>query len=115
MPATGGRAYNSIMKTYFETELRAKLTDMGAAKLPASVYGALVSDITADLQVALKKSLQRRTSPRALARVFAECLTGQWARDSKGNAVPFGKLQSVSPKDETLLLICTDKADKLSS
>lgn len=100
------------MKLNFETELRSKLNELGASKLPASVYGALITDISADMQLALKKSLSKRTKARALARVFAECVSGQWARDSKGHAVPFGQLHSGQSQIETSVLIGTNNTSQ---
>ena len=101
--------YNVNMRTTFETELRDKLNGMGAGKLPQSVYGALVSVISADIQVALTKSLNKRTSPKALARLFTECVTGKRAKDSKGDAIPFGQLRSDHSENETETLIGAHK------
>jgi hypothetical protein len=93
------------MRTFFETELRDKLNGMGAAKLPPSVYDALVADISADIQAALTKSLTKRTKPHSLARLVHASLT-KLAGDSKGDAIPFGQLRPASPvRDETETLI----------
>ena len=103
--ATPRFAYNVNMRTFFETELRDKLNGMGAGKLPPLVYAALVADISADIQAALTKSLNKRTKPHALARLVHACLSDKQAGDSKGAESPFGQSRNGHPQDETDALI----------
>ena len=81
------------MNTDFDKAVRNQLQAVGLRKLPPAVVARLVEAVAGDMAVALEKSLTKRTAPKAVARVFAECvLKGERARESKGNGVPFGQL-----------------------
>src|ERR1035437_10005589 len=92
------------MRNEYENAIKQRLVASGLSKLPTPVLLALSNDVEADLNAAMFKIIAKRTSPKAIARLFARCVLDR-ARDSKGNAVPFGQLCSGHPQDEPGTLI----------
>jgi hypothetical protein len=95
------------MTIQLEKEIRTELEGSGLAKLPPDVLMELCNRVRADVVTALKASIAKRTSGRAVARVFAEFVMVKTAGDSKGAQSPFGQLRSVHLEDETVTLIGT--------
>jgi hypothetical protein len=104
------------MRTHIEKAVQVQLQAVGLKKLPPAVVTAIIDAVSNDMAAALAKSVGKRTAPKALARVFAECVLGGGARDSKGSNAPFGQLPCANPvRDETTRLIGThsDIGDEL--
>jgi hypothetical protein len=104
------------MRTHIERAVQVQLQAVGLKKLPPAVVTAIIDAVSGDMAKALAKSVGKRTAPKALARVFAECVLGGGARDSKGSNAPFGQLRPANPvRDETETLIGThsDIGDEL--
>ena len=104
------------MRTHIEKAVQVQLQAVGLKKLPPAVVISIIDAVSNDMAAALAKSVGKRTAPKALARVFAECVLGGGDRDSKGSNAPFGQLPCANPvRDETARLIGThsDIGDEL--
>ena len=102
------------MSKEIESAVRSRLGTAGLRKLPPAVIARLVETVAGDMTVALEKSLVKRTSPKAVARVFAECVMGGGARESKGNGVPFGQLCPANASEtRTLIGTHSETGDEL--
>ncbi len=104
------------MRTHIEKAVQGQLQAVGLKKLPSAVVTAIIDAVSNDMAAALAKSVGKRTAPKSLARVFAECVLGVGAGDSKGAHSPFGQLPCANPvRDETTRLIGThsDIGDEL--
>jgi hypothetical protein len=96
------------MRNEYENAIKQRLVASGLSKLPAPVLLALSNDVEADLTAAMHKIISKRTSPKAIARLFARCVLDK-ARDFKGDAIPFDQLCSGHPQDEPGTLIGAHK------
>ena len=92
------------MRNEYENAIKQRLVASGLSKLPAPVLLALSNDVEADLSAAMHKIITKRTSPKAIARLFARCILDK-ARDFKGDAIPFDQLHNVHSQNETDVLI----------
>lgn len=84
-----------------------KLQEAGLRKLPEAVILALLDRVQDDLNIALRRSVARRTTSKAVAKLFAECVLRQGG-GLKGGDAPFDQLGSANlDRDETGTLIGT--------
>ena len=96
------------MRTYIERAVQNQLQSTGLKKLPPAVVIAIIDAVSEDMATALAKAVGKRTAPKSVSRVFAECVMGGRDRDSKGSNAPFGQLRPANPvRDETETLIGT--------
>ena len=99
------------MQTKIQKLIHSKLRADGLEKLPRAVIASLEEGINEDMNLALAKSLRKRTTPKAIARLFAECVMGKLGGDSKGVGNPFGQLCPANVS-ETRTLIGTHSNTK---
>jgi hypothetical protein len=95
--------------------LRTELEGSGLTKLPPDVLMELCNRVRADVGIAMKASIAKRTSGISVARLFAECVMGKTAGDSKGANSPFGQLYSGHSENEPGTLIGTHSTDEIST
>ena len=92
------------MHSDFQKAVQIQLQTAGLRKLPPMVVARLVEAVADDMGAALAKSVVRRTAPKAVARLFAECVcSGQGLQGRQ----PLDQLCSAKPQDETGTLIGT--------
>jgi len=99
------------MRNEYENEIKQRLVASGLSKLPAPVLLALSNDVEADLTAAMHKVIAKRTSAKAIARLFARCVLDK-AGDFKGDAIPFDQLHNVHSQNVTDVLIGAHKGAK---
>jgi hypothetical protein len=92
------------MSKEIESAVRSRLGTAGLRKLPPAVIARLVEIVAGDMTVALEKSLVKRTSPKAVARVFAECVMAGAVGDYKGAVSPFGQLCPANACEPRILI-----------
>ena len=99
------------MRNEYENEIKQRLVASGLSKLPAPVLLALSNDVEADLTAAMHKVIAKRTSAKAIARLFARCVLDK-ARDSKGDAIPFCQLGSANASEPRTIIGDCDRSNK---